>query len=88
MSKKKPAEETTPSIVVANAGAWKHIGGSQSDAWNEVLANQTGRTLWLKYSDDETRDRQYDATIAGLIGMGPRDELALGDRLDNDQDPK
>jgi hypothetical protein len=31
--------------------------------------------LWLKHSDETTRDRQYSATVAGLAGIGPRDEL-------------
>ena len=29
-------------------GALKQIGGSQSDDWNNLLANQTVQTLWLK----------------------------------------
>ena len=66
--------------VVANhpddlKGTLKLIGGSRSDRWNNVLAYQAVETLWLKNSDKETRDEQYDATVAGLIGIGPRDEL-------------
>ena len=66
--------------VVANhpddlKGTLKLIGGSRSDRWNNVLANQALETLWLKNFDKETRDEQYDATVAGLIGIGPRDEL-------------
>ena len=33
------------------------------------------QALWLKYSDPETRDKQYSATVQALIGIGPRDEL-------------
>jgi len=66
--------------VVANhpddlKGTLKLIGGSRSDRWNNVLAYQAVETLWLKNSDKETRGEQYDATVAGLIGIGPRDEL-------------
>src|SRR5438874_8868223 len=43
--------------------------------WNNILANQAINTLWLKHSDGETRDQQYDATLMALIGIGPRDEL-------------
>ena len=32
-------------------------------------------TLWLAHSDDETRDRQYSATVAALVGIQPNDEL-------------
>jgi hypothetical protein len=44
--------------VVANdpddlKGTLKHVGGSQSDHWNGVIANQTVQTLWLKHSDKE-----------------------------------
>jgi len=28
-------------------GALKQVGGSQSDDWNSILANQTVQTLWL-----------------------------------------
>jgi hypothetical protein len=29
-------------------GVLKNIGGSMSDNWNNILANQTIQTLWLK----------------------------------------
>jgi hypothetical protein len=31
--------------------------------------------LWLAHSDDETRGRQFNATIAALIEIGPKDEI-------------
>jgi hypothetical protein len=69
-----------PSIIAVNnpdnlKGALKSISGSQSDNWNNILANQALQTLWLKNSDPDTRDRQNQATVAALIGIGPRDEL-------------
>ncbi len=81
MSAKKPdADDKKPTTVFANGldgqkGTLKDIGGSQSDDWNKTLVNQTGRTLWLKNSDNDSCDQQYDATIAGLIGIGPKDEI-------------
>jgi hypothetical protein len=80
MTGKKTAKETKPSTVVANdpddlKGTLKNIGGSRSDHWNNILANQTVQALWLKHSDPETRDRQYSATVAALVGIGPKDEL-------------
>ena len=30
---------------------------------------------WLKHSDPATRDNQYSATVAALVGIGPKDEL-------------
>jgi len=56
-------------------GTLKRIGGSQSDHWNNLLANQAFQTLWLKHSDQEMRDRQLSATVAAMGGIGPKDEL-------------
>jgi hypothetical protein len=50
------------------------IGGSRSDHWNNVLANQTVQALWLP-SDPEMRDKRYSATVAALVGIRPKDEL-------------
>jgi hypothetical protein len=56
-------------------GRLKNMGGSQSDAWNTVLANQAIGSLWMKNSDEESLDQQLNATAAALIGIGPQDEL-------------
>jgi hypothetical protein len=52
----------------------KRLGGSQSDHWNNVLANQTVNALWLA-KDAETRQRQYSAAAAALSGIEPKDEV-------------
>src|SRR5438477_3166928 len=81
MRGKKPAgRDRKATTVVANdpddlQGALKSIGGSQSDNWNNILANQAVETLWLKNSNEEARDRQRSATVAALVGIRPRDEL-------------
>jgi hypothetical protein len=81
MSAKKAAPgETKATTVVANdpedlKGALKFIGGSRSDSWNNILANQAVETLWLKNSDKVARDQQYGATVAALVGIRPGDEL-------------
>jgi hypothetical protein len=80
MTARKTAEAAKPSTVVANdpddlRGTLKNVGGSRSDHWNNILANQTLQSLWLKHSDQETRDKQYSAIVAALIGIGPKDEL-------------
>jgi hypothetical protein len=81
MSAKKAAPcETKATTVVANdpddlKGALKFIGGSRSDSWNNILANQAIETLWLKNIDKAARNKQYGATVAALVGIGPRDEL-------------
>jgi hypothetical protein len=80
MTGKKAAKENKPWTVVANdpddlKGTLKKIGGSRSDHWNNILASQTIQALWLKNSDPATRDKQYSATVAALVGIGPKDEL-------------
>jgi hypothetical protein len=80
MSAKKPASANTPTTVVANdpddrQGRLKNIGGSKSDHWNNMVANQAIQALWVKNSDKEERDRQLSATVAALVGIGPKDEL-------------
>jgi hypothetical protein len=32
-------------------------------------------TLWIKHSEQETRDRQWSATVVAMVGIGPKDEL-------------
>src|SRR5262245_34053060 len=56
-------------------GTQKALGGSQSDHWNVILANQAANTLWTRHSDDEIRERQYKATACALIGIDPKDEM-------------
>jgi hypothetical protein len=53
----------------------KALGGSQSDAWNNILANQTMQALWLKHSNEDDRDKQIKATAAALVGIAPKDEI-------------
>ena len=79
MSAKKPAGSDMKTIIANDPevlkGRLKYIGGSQSDHWNNILANQAIHALWLKHSDQETHDRQCGATVAALVGIGPKDEL-------------
>jgi hypothetical protein len=66
--------------VVANdpndlKGDLKQIGGSQSDHWNNIIANQTMKSLWVKHSNETTLDGQRKATVSALVGIGPNDEI-------------
>ena len=56
-------------------GRLKAIGGSMSDDWNNILANQTVQSLWLKHSDPDEIKRQRHAAVDVLIGMAPREEF-------------
>lgn len=56
-------------------GTLKTIGGSMSDDWNNILANQTIQTLWLKHADADEIRKQRHATVDAMIGIKPGDEL-------------
>lgn len=74
--KKSPAQKTK--VIDPdrnNEGKLKSMGGSQSDDWNNILAIQAIQALWLKNSDEETKDLQLTGNVAALEGIAPRDEL-------------
>src|ERR1700678_1515446 len=78
MSIEKPAN--APTTVLADdpndrKGTLKNIGGSQSDHWNNIPANQGEKGLWVKNSDKNECDRQLSAAVAALIGIAPKGEL-------------
>src|SRR2546423_4802993 len=78
MTRAKKAIE--PAVVEAHdpsslPGKLRSLGGSKSDTWNNVVANQTIQTLWLKNSDEDGRKKQVSAAVAGLVGINPNDEL-------------
>jgi hypothetical protein len=79
MSAKKLATNAPRSVVADHPedrkGRLKNIGGSQSDHWNNTLANQAVQALWVKNSSAEERDKQLSATVAALMGIAPKDEL-------------
>lgn len=56
-------------------GILKRVGGSASDTWNQVLANQVIQALWFGDCTEEDRDELTRAAIAGMYGIAPRDEL-------------
>ena len=77
--KSKRAKPETVAVTISDparqTGTFKALGGSQSDDWNKRVADDTLNALWLKNFDEKTRDEQRMAAVAGLIGIGPRDEL-------------
>jgi hypothetical protein len=74
-----PAVPPPKTVVVYDSddrnGRLKDLGGSQSDRWNNILANQAMQALWVKNSSPDERDKQLSATAAALAGIGPKDEL-------------
>jgi hypothetical protein len=74
------AKRPKPITVVAKdpsqeEGKLRSIGGSKSDTFNNVLANQVVSSLWLKHADEDGRENLLSAAVAGLIGIAPKDEL-------------
>src|SRR3954470_865265 len=57
------------------AGQLSFLGGSASDAFNTILANQVTNALWLARADEDERQKRMSAAVAGLAGIAPRDEL-------------
>jgi hypothetical protein len=57
-------------------GKLRRIGGSMSDDWNSMLADQVRQSLWFFPSDDaETVKRQRRAAVDVMIGIKPKDEF-------------
>jgi hypothetical protein len=80
MSTKKPAVDDKPIPVLVHRpddqqGTLKQLGGSQSDLWNTIIANQAINSLWTKNSNAESLSKQRSAALEGLCGIAPRDEI-------------
>jgi hypothetical protein len=77
-ARKRAGSDEIATTVVVNPEAMKptlkRVGGSQSDDWNNVLANQAVNTLWL-HPSEEFQARQRNATLAALVGIRPKDEI-------------
>ena len=72
----KPEPEVHVHDLSKSKGKLKLIGGSMSDDWNNILANQTIQTIWFfENTDAEEIRRQRHATVDALIGIKPKDEI-------------
>ena len=61
--------------LAARKGGLKAIGGSECNHWNVMIANQAMQALWLEQSDASGQYKRRRATVAALVGIGPKDEL-------------
>lgn len=80
MTKTKPAKVEEPTDVPVcypedEKPRLKRVGGSQSDKWNNVIANQAVQALWINSADPDSQQRQLTATLEAMIGIAPKDEL-------------
>ncbi len=56
-------------------GKLKVIGGSMSDDWNHVIANQVVNALWFHSGTDaKERERLKAGAVAALVGINPKDD--------------
>ena len=76
MTKSKLPRKTARAIDPASQpGRLKSFGGSGSDTWNMLLANQVANCLWTANANEEQKTSQFRGTISGMIGIAPRDEI-------------
>jgi hypothetical protein len=77
MSKRKKAPK--PDVVVYDLskqkGRLKRIGGSMSDDWNNIIANQTCERSGFLKAPTETKKQQRYAAVSALVSIAPRDEF-------------
>jgi hypothetical protein len=69
---KLPVSNPVPNGSLVVSGPLKKYGGSNSDVWNNEIVIQAVNAVWLH---PETSDKQRQAALAGLSGIGPRDKL-------------
>jgi hypothetical protein len=67
-----PAPGLDPGVA-RNGAALRHLGGSQSDEWNDLIAAETVRARCVTDRPIEAGD--IDAVVAGLAGLAPQDEF-------------
>lgn len=75
LKKKKAEPEVDIHDPSTLQGKLKVIGGSLSDDWNNVVANQLVSALWLAHCDSEELKKRRHAAVDALICIGPRDDL-------------
>ena len=76
MAKKKAEPEVHVHDLSQLKGQLRAIGGSMSDDWNSIVANQAANALWFRENADaEEIKRQRHATVQALICIKPKDEF-------------
>jgi len=76
----KPVKNSAPTTLrvsppESEPGSLKRIGGSMNDAFNNIVANQAIKSLWVAHSDSDGLDSQYQAVLAAMMGIEPHDEI-------------
>ena len=69
----KEIEKVTLPEQEKGSGKLKDLGGSESDVFNNVLANQAIKTLWTAHSKDkDERQKLLQSTLARDAGNKAR----------------
>ncbi len=75
----EPPKPKGKTIVANDPDKWKGelraLGGSKSDDFNNMIAMQAVHTSWLGHATEDEKDRLMNASIAGLMGVAPKDEI-------------
>ncbi|MFG5121780.1 hypothetical protein [Methylorubrum sp. POS3] len=71
----KDASVLRVSDPAAGSGKLRSIGGSGSDDFNRVVANQVVQSLWLAHTDKESKEQLQSAALATLVSIAPKDEI-------------
>jgi hypothetical protein len=57
------------------SGTLRHIGGSQSDHWNDLIALETIEARQARQADTPIGEPEAAAALAGIAGIAPGDEV-------------
>lgn len=69
-----PTKQHVVDIEASLKGELQSIGGSKSDDWNNLVANQAMQTIWAGNDPKQASDRT-DGVITALICISPKDEF-------------
>ncbi len=53
----------------------KDAGGSEFDSFNNLMMDQASWSMWMGGKDEKHLSEWLKASLAGLLGIAPRDEL-------------
>ena len=72
----KPKNEVVIRHDSNTRSALKRVGGSTSDVFNNILANDVFSTLWtFAGCSDENRNNRYNSAVSALMAFKPQDEI-------------
>jgi hypothetical protein len=67
----KSSKVITVDARPGTAPTLRHLGGSVSDDWNNILVRQVIKCLWVKNTQPDECNGQFAAIIAALVAFKP-----------------